>query len=201
MLLSKFKHLVIVTALILSLSTITFASAGHGHEGDIIVGQTSGGALAFEGDFDEDIVLPSSSNPFFPGYLDDAPGFTNLDADEPLEDFYTLPVNSDIYLQLVSTDFGLVIRDELGNAINPGQSIQLGTPNFDEHGLFHIDTTLVPAYDGEVLSATFFLKDLGASGLGDSGQFTMTFVPEPATMLLLGCGSMALIRRKKANIG
>ena len=52
---------------------------------------------------------------------------------------------------------------------------------------------------GETFSATFVAHDLGSTGFDSSAPYTMTFetVPEPASLALLACGGLAVLRRRR----
>lgn len=187
----------------LAATAIAFSSApAWAHEGheDIIVGRTSGNQLTVEFDgFGETHEL-APVNGLFNGWAGDDPGFAHLEADEPVEDFYTLQSGADIYLEIVSIDTALrgnPLTDDLDVA---GEQALLGGYELHEHIDWLIDSDdagfdpLQTQWD-----VSFKLVDMGATtNYSDSDIYTLSFtnVPEPASVVLLAVGGLAAIRRR-----
>ena len=79
-----------------------------------------------------------------------------------------------------------------------GEQVLLGDDHLHEHVTFHIDSD-DPEFEmsASPWEATFRLVDLGTTGYAVSAPFTMTFVPEPATGLLLALGAVMAVRRRR----
>ncbi len=177
----------------------------HDHGGDVVVAQDGAGALAFEGDFDEIIVLPASDGGVNGWILDD-PGFAALDEDEPDEGLFQLANGADVHLQLVSADAALNVWDPFFNTVlAPNDSFALdidGTLDgeFDTHGFWHIDSDDA-GFDPMQTEweATFRFIDTGATGYADSGTFTLTFsnVPAPGAISLAALSGVVLAGRRR----
>ena len=164
---------------------------------DLVVAVNGQGKLSFEGVPIEPVELPVSQNGLFPGWLFDDPGFASLSLDEPAEDLFVMAVGADIQLEVVSIDNGLRILGPSGFPVleSPGDSLSLGGHAFDTHPLLHISSIILPAYDGAPLIGTFKFVDTGTTGYDMSDAFSLTFVPEPISLALLGLGGMLLHRR------
>ncbi|MCG3137540.1 MAG: hypothetical protein HJJLKODD_01386 [Phycisphaerae bacterium] len=155
----------------------------HQHEGDIIVGHSSASQVTIEAELDEIRALDPVSG-LLEGWTGDEPGWENLDADEPLEDFYTLAPEAQIIVELVGKDGGIKLWTPLfSDVLNViGDTWLLGAPDFHEHAIFHIDST-DPAYDPlrTLWRINFVLHDLGSSGYAASEPFTLLFRPVDIT--------------------
>lgn len=167
-------------------------------EEDIVVAVNSQGKLSFEGVPTEQIVLTVSQNALYPGWLFDDPGFASLSVNEPGEDLFVMAAGADIQLEVVSADNGLQFLDPSGFPIldGPGDLLAMGGHAFDTHPLLHISSTILPAYDGTPLTGMFKFVDTGTTGYDMSNLFSLTFVPEPVSLGLLGLASLRLRRRR-----
>ena len=162
---------------------------------------TGAGQLAFEFDADEAIELPPVDGVITGWALDD-PGFTNLAEDEPAEDFLTLPAGAEVTLEVVAIDaaFSAWTPGFADRLDAPGNSWLIGVDDFDEHLIWHIDSTVLEFDDQQTeWTATFRLVSNGAGELSPSDSFTMTFaaVPEPGTLFVLGLGVIAVASRRR----
>lgn len=190
-----------IPILVAATSTTALADE-HEHE-DIIVGWTNGGTpggpatLAAEfAHWDEEHVLPPVSGPLF-GWQGDAPGFGHLEADEPDENFYTLADGVNVLFEVVALDPGLKVwTPGFGDILEVGETYSLGGDHLHGHMEWHIDST-VPGVDPETSTygVTFRLLDAGTTGYGASADYTLTFVPEPTALGLLGV-ALAIVRRR-----
>jgi hypothetical protein len=209
-----------LTAIVFSVSLTTAAALAdvtHEHEGDFIVGVSSGGQLTFEFDEhilagEESIELPPIDPPspgVYEGWAADEPGFDHLHDAEPAEDFYPLGSGADVHLVGVDLDLALYVRAaSIGSpvAISPTPtlgSLQLGDEELHTHAIWHIDS-LASGFDPYQTEwqGTFKLTDLGTTGYADSDPFTLTFtaVPEPASFALLALGSLFVLRRRANQV-
>lgn len=185
-------------------ASITPASAlagdehGHEHGGDAVVGVDAAGKITLEFDTDEVFPLPPVSG-LISGYALDDPGFLSLEADEV--DLFMLDSAAAIALEIVSIDPALNVWAPglISIADDPGEQFLIGTPAFDEHPTWHIDTD-DPAFDPlqQEFSVTFRLIDQGSSAHAPSDNVTMRFaaVPEPAALTLMATGALVALRRR-----
>ncbi|MEM6855304.1 MAG: hypothetical protein AAF593_12935 [Planctomycetota bacterium] len=162
------------------------------------------------------IVIPIDT------FGDPLPGFTGLtgfqnipfdevqdlafeapDADEVEElaefGFDAVPDTSDISVEAVSlpSDFSVFL---LGQPLldTTGQSLELGSPEFDVHPTYVLETT-DPLTPGQTTTGTFKFVDTTGT-LSDSATFdiTLVVVPEPTTATLALGGAALLLRRRRA---
>lgn len=192
--------LIMSTAAMLALAVPSFADP---HEGDVFIGWTDFGIaggprhLAVEyDDFGTNMPLPAI-NGLLQGWAGDEPGFEALDADEPDEDFYTLPDGALIAIEILSVDTGFKIwKPGLAGLLLAGDTFTLGGNNLHAHLDWHIDSS-VPGVNPELnaYGFSFRLLDLGTTGLLASPEYALAFVPEPTSLLLLALAA-GLIRRR-----
>lgn len=185
-------------------SSAALAGGGHGHtDDDLVVGITSAGQLAVEFNFAELIELPEITAGPLSGWGLDDPGFFNLDADEPDEDFFVLGAGADIRFEVIAFDAALKGWTQGFASIfdDAGEFFPLGSPDFDEHPFWQIDSSDA-GFDAlqTQWNATGRLIDVGTTGYAPSAPFTLSFVPvpEPASALLLSLtGATLLLRRTR----
>lgn len=152
------------------------ATSGSAHEGDFFVGRNGANQLVVEFDFNETLPLE-----FVDGVLEgcafDEPGFANLDVDEPDEDFYMLDPSSVIVFEVVSVDpaFSGWTPGFADRMDAPSDQWSIGSPPFDEHLVWHADSTHGSFDAGTVYSMTFRLLDTGPTGYGASEEYTVMF--------------------------
>jgi hypothetical protein len=173
------------------------AYAQHEHEGDFVVGRTGEGQLAAEFDAGAPFELSPISG-LLEGWRADEPGFMALQKDEPKEDFFRLESGANIVFELVSIDpalqvwtpgFGAVLND-------PGESWKIGGFDFDEHPVWHINSS-DPSF--HALNApwelTFRLTDVGGTGYTSSEDYSISFVavPEPGTLVIMVCAACGVL--------
>lgn len=200
--------LAIMIVLIAGLAFVPASYAQHQHEGDFHIGVNAVGKLVFEFDEhmlagEECVVLPASVNPAIPGWVADAPGFEAVEADEPAEDIYTLADGASIRLVGVDLDAGLFVRaPSIGTpvAIAPTPTLgylSLGDEHLHTHAVWHLDPT-APGYQPQASwSGTFKFVDVGTTGYADSDAFTLCFVPEPGSLMLLVLGGLTTLARRR----
>ncbi len=207
------------------LSTQVLASGGHGGHGGggipnnhAVVGRSMATGQLGLGDNSTlphhggSIAISSSLNPAFPGWFGNQIGMLQLiDGDHTTSSIgmlHHLEPGHNIHLKIVSHDPGLAMYDNLVNPLNAGDDFFLfasgatgyghGSANQHTHPHIHI----LPGYDGTtplpVMLQFIDIPDQGVTAYSASDPFHVTFVPEPATMSLLGLGAMTLLRRKRA---
>lgn len=186
-------------------AAVGLVSMAHGHEGDIFVGLNSpksapGAQYLVENGFDGAIELAPNGFAPFTGYFLDAPGFASNDENEPDEGFFALPANANVVFELVSIDPGLRVYDDLLGEILPGGTWRIspliGDPGvFDDHPYWHIDDTHPSFVPGATYELTYRLID-PTGYYAPSEIETLSFIPEPGSLLLLTAGA-ALLRRRR----
>jgi|YNPNPStandDraft_1061719.scaffolds.fasta_scaffold49491_2 hypothetical protein len=191
---------------------VVIASAtvtAQAHTGDFEVGidPTSNRILV---EFDPDAfpwLLPPSEDPMLPGFALDDPGFVSLEDDEAEPGvFEPLNPNAIIRMQVLSVSSPeFKVWDPLGPGEDGFQIIgtrlwQLGSPHFDTHCWWHIDTT-DPAYDPAhgPWSVTFRLLDAAQVHL-PSDPITVTFLPEPASLVASLLALLVVRPRRSGNL-
>ncbi|HPF41343.1 MAG TPA: PEP-CTERM sorting domain-containing protein [Phycisphaerae bacterium] len=198
----KTVHNALVALLILPVSSVALAGDPHDHaHDDLVVGVSGAGQLAVEFDFAELIELPEISGGFLQGWGVDDPGFFNLEADEPAEDFFVLGAGADIRFEVVSFDPAMKgwTQGFANTFENTGEFFPLGAPDFDEHPFWQIDSADAGYNPLQTQwQATGRLIDVGATGYAPSASFTLTFVPvpEPSTLAILGLSCAAIVTRR-----
>jgi len=186
-------------AIIACVTNVAFAEDRHEHE-DMVVGITGGGQLTIEFEhFGEAHGLPPVNGPLLYGWSGDDPGFGHLEAAEPGEDFYTLQAGVDVLVEIVAIDAGLhVYAPGYTSELGVGDSASLGAETLHSHLGWFINAN-DPGVDPDLYdySVTFRLNDGGTTGYATSGDYTLTFVPEPSSVLLMVLGGgLALLRRR-----
>ena len=174
-------------------------------ESDFAVGVTGAGQLAVEFNFASvepiaNFITGGGLNGDFTGWFSDEPGFANLDVDEPDEDFFTLGAGADISVMVISVEGPFRIYDpSFDSVVAPGGMFSLGTPDFDDHPFWTVDST-APSFDANDFDydVSFKLVDLGTTGYADSDTITVTFtrVPAPGTAGVLALAGLGLRRRR-----
>ncbi len=175
--------------------------AQHQHEGDIIIGRSSGGVLKIEADLDEcRLVQPVSG--LLNGWAGDEPGFEAIMEDEPGEDLFRLDAGAQIWLEALSLDPAFKVRNPLNplQVIDaPGERLLLGRHDLHDHVIWHVDSADVGHNPLETeWHGTFRLLDLGTTAYGASEPFTVcvTNVPEPVSLAMLAPGVVILAARR-----
>ena len=146
------------------------------HEGDLFVGRTGGGQLAVEFSFGETLPLGIVGG-LLQGCALDEPGWANLDVDEPDEDFFMLDPGALIVFEVVSISPGLQAHTPgFADILDAtGEQWIIGSPMFDEHLTWHIDSDH-PDHDPlAVYQIEFKLIDIGASSHAESEVHVLTF--------------------------
>lgn len=181
-----------VTGLVLLGWALVSTTAAHTGDFEVGVNPTTNQIRV---EFDPDVfpwVLPPSEDPLLPGFALDDPGFVSLDEDEAEPGVFE-PLNPAAVIRLrvlgvSSPEFK--VWDPLGPGEDGFQIIgnrlwQLGSPHFDTHCWWHIDTSEAGYDAGHApWSVTFQLLDAAGVHL-PSEPVTATFVPEPAVSAAL----------------
>lgn len=168
--------------------------------GDLNVGRTSAGQLAVAFDFSQVLELPPIPA-VLSGWGEAEPGFFSIDVDMPGDDFFMLDSGADIRFEVISFDpaFQGWTQGFAATFSNPGDQFVMGSPDFDEHPFWQINSD-DPSFDpGQtVWMATGRVIDEGSTGYQPSEAFTLKFspVPEPCTATLLLLGGVLVSRRR-----
>lgn len=169
-------------AAVLILSTLlTLPAFGDDiHEDDAELGHWDG-QIAVVFDSDETFSLGESTG-ILTGWTGDAPGFVTVEEDEPDEFLLALTIDTVLVLEVVSLDPALKAHtpgfaDVLTTA---GDTWTMGSPSFDDHPVWHIDST-DPGFDPAqtTWTAVFRVLDAGTTGYAPSEPFSMVFTNLP----------------------
>lgn len=188
-------------------SNAAFAGGGHDHaDEDLVVGVTGAGQLAVEFNFSELIELPEISGGLLNGWGVADPGFFNLADDEPAEDFFVLAAGADVRFEVIDFDdaFRGWTQGFASTFAAPGEYFALGSPDFDEHPFWQIDSNHA-GFDPlrAQWNATGRLIDVGSTGYAASEPFTLSFVPVPEpsslSILALSCMTVMLRRHRRSS--
>ena len=193
-------------AITLGLNLLWMVSASWGQE-DFEVGvDPTTNHLTIRYDHDQyPLELPPSGEPRLPGFAQDDPGFFSVDPNGVIPGvFELLNPRADINMRVVGSSSPEM---KVWNPLAPGvlQIIgdhlwDIGTPEFDIHPWWHIDTSdphYSPAHSP--WSITFQLQDNAGYHL-PSDPVTVQFTPEPTAVALLAAGA-ALLRRPRGSAG
>jgi hypothetical protein len=198
------------TGALLTISLLALASTaaladepGHAHE-DMLVGYTDYGnasgpldlIIEFGHDnegFDEQHGLPPVFGPLN-GWAGDEPGFAVRDEIE--EDMYPLQSGANIDMELTAIDAGLrIFTPGFAQELFVGNTFNLGDHQAHEHVEFFIDADQGADPTSQFYSVSFKLLDTGTTAYGPSPVYTLKFIPEPGSLLLL-LGAVAALRRR-----
>lgn len=170
-------------------------------ESDFGVGRSANGQLKFEFNFAS--VEPLRWNSNAQAWVGDEPGFANIDEDEPDEDFFMLPSNAFISIEILSADAGFRVVDPEWDSFTQSifdatvSEFDLGAPDFDDHPFWVV---LLSEWDGVTTeySVTFRAVDNGTAGLQPSEPVTVTFViPSPGAAGTLALAGLLAARRRR----
>lgn len=194
-----------------AMGTTTLAHDGHPHpptipDDHVVVGRDLGDNLGWAiSTVVNPLVVAESTNPAFPGWFDDPLGL--LQVIETTSGFYTLEPGHSVGIQITAVDPGLKLYDSFLNRLEvgdswfvfngPATSYAHGADNQHFHPQVHIDRTVLPDYDGTPLNFEFRFVDLNVNGYTPSNPFSVSVVPEPVSVALLGAGALLLRRRRK----
>jgi len=181
--------------------------ADDDHEdGDVRVGRMPNGQLKllFTGGT---TVLPVIDAGPLTGWGLDEPGFFSIDEDILDENMSPLAPGNNIIVEVVGAglDNGLKhwlpgFGNHFGNGSLSVLSWNLGPDFGDTHGFWHIDPTtpgfVLPPGQTE-WSATIRVIDTGSTGYLPSDPITLTFAPEPGSLVMLAFGAVAALRRTR----
>jgi hypothetical protein len=197
--------LLTISLLVLASSAAVADEPGHGHEHeDMLIGYTDYGNVSGPFDliiefghdneeFDEEHILPPVSGPLN-GWAGDAPGFDVRDEIE--EDMYPLQAGANIDMELTAIDAGLrIFTPGFTQELFVGNTFNLGDHQAHEHVEFFIDADQGADPTSQFYAVSFKLLDTGTTAYGASPVYTLKFVPEPGSLLLL-LGAVAALRRR-----
>ncbi len=176
---------------LVALSWTLPAAAQHEHAGDAEIGHWMGQvAVGFDGD--EAFSLAETSG-ILTGWAGDEPGFTTVEADEPEEELLALDAATVLVLEVVSLDPALKAHTPGFASVltATGDSWTMGSAPFDDHPVWHIDST-DPGFDPlqTVWTGVFRVLDSGPTALAPSEPFTILFTNlPPAEPFLRGDGN------------
>lgn len=183
-------------------TAVASVSAGmRHHEGDVIIGRTPllDSVLAAEVP-EEPVLLEPTAPGALPGWSGAEPGFEALEEDEPNEDFWVLEAGVQVELEVLGLGNGLRMFDSAFNELTVGDTWLLGDEALHLHGLFLIDAAVNPDPLVTPGFLEFELHDLSATpGYGPSEAYTVQFIPEPSTAVLLVCGAVMLGGRRRGR--
>ncbi|MEM7165543.1 MAG: dockerin type I repeat-containing protein [Planctomycetota bacterium] len=151
------------------------------HEDDAEIGHWNG-QVAVGFDSSELFALTETSG-VLTGWTGDEPGFVTLDMDEPAEELLAPAAGASFVLEVLSLDPALKAHTPGFASVltAPGDSWTMGSPPFDDHPVWHIDST-DPGFNPNQTqwTAVFRINDVGTTGYAPSTPFTIVFTnPTP----------------------
>lgn len=188
-------HYALLTTLVLAALPLTALAQPHHHH-DVVIGRSSQMVLKVEAPHEPAVLEPTAPGAPIPGWSGNMPGFEALEEDEPGEDFWKLDPGALIELEVLGLSNGLRMFDHTFNELQVGSRWVLGGHELHIHGLWIIDRTVNPDPLLNPAEGLFLVRDLGTTGYGPAAPFGLTFIPEPASALLLALAALVHLRRR-----
>ncbi len=184
----------LVAALILG--GLPLAARAQPHHHDAVIGRSSLMVLKAEVPQEPAVLEPTAPGSPIQGWVGNMPGFEALEEDEPGEDFWKLAPGALIELEVLGLSHGLRMFDNTFSELSVGSRWVLGDHELHTHGLWIIDKAANPDPLLNPAGGVFLVRDLGTTGYGPSAPFDLTFIPEPASALLLTLAALVRPRRR-----
>ena len=150
------------------------ALAGAADHPEVLIGQSSNGAIVATADFTMPVTLPVNIFPGISGWSGSVPGFACRTLDDAAGDVFVLDKAVDIEFIVTAIDPGLGLLNDHGSAfMTVGETFHLGQPFFDDHPLWNVAS----GTPGHPFNATIVLRDR-AHILADSDPLTLSVTPD-----------------------
>lgn len=181
------------------------AVSAQEHAEDMLIGSSAagGGQLKIEWDWDEIFVTPIGSAGGVTFHTSTDPGFEALDHDDPEDGIYQLLSGTDVHFRVTAIEPGVSVTIR-GNTLDAvGQTALIGTLG-GSPGLHHHPTWALSLPTGMLDERTVSFELFSTSSAysaSDVYTATLTNIPEPATLGVLGVAGAVMVTLRGTRSG